>query len=350
MEFPIYETRDLLGVMYDDVIDAPSNFFLDNFFPGTHQSPTQKIVFEKIIGRRALAPFVRPQNTGKPIWSRKGSAIESFEPAYIKPKDVVRPVEMIERQPGQMFSTTPNTPQQNYDQEVVRIAQFHRDSIERTWEVMAAQAVIYGVTAVDYLDGSTVEVDFHRDANLTVLKNANYWTDTYDILSDIQLWADRMSVANFGGIPNMLLVSPDVWAVMRTNTKLIAQMSTQTKGVEVLLKQGLVLPDNRKSRIRYVGTVGAGIDVWVFNDYYVNDAGVQVPYLPAKNILLIDTNFEGVKAFGAILDKAANLAPLPIFPKMWDQEDPSATVIMSQSAPLMIPVHPNRSLRAKVLA
>ena len=42
--------------------------------------------------------------------------------------------------------------------------------------------------------------------------------------------------------------------------------------------------------------------------------------------------------------------PLPVFPKMWDEDDPSATILMTQSAPLMVPVNPNNTLRARVLA
>jgi hypothetical protein len=59
--------------------------------------------------------------------------------------------------------------------------------------------------------------------------------------------------------------------------------------------------------------------------------------------------FAGVRAFGAILDSKAGLQALPIFAKMWDQEDPSVTFVMSQSAPLMVPRDPNGSLYASVL-
>jgi hypothetical protein len=34
---------------------------------------------------------------------------------------------------------------------------------------------------------------------------------------------------------------------------------------------------------------------------------------------------------------------------MWQQEDPSATFVMSQSAPMTIPVNPNQTLKATVL-
>jgi len=54
--------------------------------------------------------------------------------------------------------------------------------------------------------------------------------------------------------------------------------------------------------------------------------------------------------FAAIQDVASNFAPLEIFPKMWNAEDPSTTFVMSQSAPIMVPMNPNASLRARVIA
>ena len=66
--------------------------------------------------------------------------------------------------------------------------------------------------------------------------------------------------------------------------------------------------------------------------------------------LALGQNVMGVKAFGAILDKKASFQPLPIFPKMWDEDDPSATILMTQSAPLMVPINPNNTFRARVVA
>ena len=69
-----------------------------------------------------------------------------------------------------------------------------------------------------------------------------------------------------------------------------------------------------------------------------------------RDALLISPSVDGIQAFGAILDGAANLQVYDIFVKMWDQEDPSARFIMSQSAPLMIPQNPNCTFRARVVA
>ena len=58
---------------------------------------------------------------------------------------------------------------------------------------------------------------------------------------------------------------------------------------------------------------------------------------------------DGVRAFGAIMDRKAGWRATPFFPKMFEQEDPSAVYLMTQSAPLMIATRPNATLKAKVL-
>ena len=69
-----------------------------------------------------------------------------------------------------------------------------------------------------------------------------------------------------------------------------------------------------------------------------------------RDALFVSPAVEGIQAFGAILDSAANLEVADVFSKMWDQPDPSARFIMSQSAPLMIPVNPNCTAKVRVVA
>ena len=72
-----------------------------------------------------------------------------------------------------------------------------------------------------------------------------------------------------------------------------------------------------------------------------------------RDILLTTSGVTGVVAHGAILDDEAlmaGLSSIDVFPKMWSEKDPGATYLMHQSAPLPIPLYPNRTFRARVLA
>jgi predicted cation transporter len=72
---------------------------------------------------------------------------------------------------------------------------------------------------------------------------------------------------------------------------------------------------------------------------------------------------DGIEAFALLLGRqadappidvvlcivdASNLEPATIYPKMWEEQDPSAVFTMSQSAPLMVPTNPNNSFKIRV--
>ena len=49
------------------------------------------------------------------------------------------------------------------------------------------------------------------------------------------------------------------------------------------------------------------------------------------------------------MDSKAGYQATEIFTKMFEEDDPSRTFLLSQSAPLVVPVNPNCTLKAKVL-
>jgi hypothetical protein len=58
---------------------------------------------------------------------------------------------------------------------------------------------------------------------------------------------------------------------------------------------------------------------------------------------------DGVRCFGAIMDIQANMQANDMFPKQWDENDPSVSYTMTQSAPLMVPLRPNTTFKMKVV-
>ena len=59
----------------------------------------------------------------------------------------------------------------------------------------------------------------------------------------------------------------------------------------------------------------------------------------------------GYRCFGAIIDPTASYQPIPIYPRNWmdDKADPVVETLLMQSAPLMVPVNPNATLKATVV-
>lgn len=349
MSLTILSPRALLGVYRDERLKKVNNYWraLGGFDRNIFQSDRQAIIFEKIDADRKVAPFVLPTNTGRPTYRRRGSEAQSFTPAYIKPRDPVVPSEQFTRRPGNLFDDTPRTPAQNWDDEVAAILEHHRTIIERRWELMAAQAMIYAKVDVQYEDGPSVTVDYARDPLLSDIKVSGFWDASTDIPEALQEYVDAMATAKFGGIGAVVTVGRNVWRVMRKNQSLLELMDTQIKNSDVDLPRGIIPTPTADSPWVRLGRVGT-LEIVLYNDFYEDNAGNQVDFLNPNDLVITARNVDGVMAFGAILDAKAGLRPQAVFPKMWENEDPSALNIMTQSAPLPIQVNPNRTFHARV--
>ncbi len=111
-----------------------------------------------------------------------------------------------------------------------------------------------------------------------------------------------------------------------------------------------VLPPSFEFRGVLQGANGQGrLEVYTYNEQYEDENDVTQSIMNTYSVVGTGNNLRGVRCYGAIRDKRAGLQALPLFPKMWDQEDPSATFVMTQSAPLMVPVNINNSFVATVL-
>lgn len=346
IDHTIYTTSTLLGVMRE--LEPPSNYWLNLCFDETVTFEDEFIDFEKLAEQRKLAPLVVPMAQGLPIYG-ESTTVFRVKPAYVKPKDPVSMTRVIRRRPGNMLGT-PQSPQQRYDAIVGEIMRVHRSAIERRWEWLAAQAVLNGSVVLEGEAYPKVTVDFQRDPDHTItLGTSERWGDMdVSILDDIQAWSNMMRNAKFGGAPNRLTIGGDVWEVLRKDSEIKELLKQDFRPFNNGVNMNLGLRDGLD--VEFVGKLSNNLDVYIYSDYYQESDGSVVPFMSPKDVVLTGPNIRGVRAFGAILDKGAMFRPLPIFPKMWDENDPPVTFIMNQSAPLMVPVNPNASLRARVLA
>lgn len=339
----MYDTSTLLGVMRQ--MEPVSNYWLNLCFGSEVVFDTESIDFEKLVEGRKLAPFVTPMAQGKPIYTEQ-STVTSIKPAYVKPKDVVNPTRVVRKRPGQLADGSSQSPGSRYLAVVGDIIRAQNDAIDRRNEWLAARAIIDGKVTISGEAYPEREVDFKRAANHTVTLGAGtYWTTSSDIMADLSTWISRVRRAQFGGPVNRITMGTDVWDVVSKNSGIKEQLDTQVRGTDANFRTGL----RSGEYIEFMGQL-SGIDLVVYSDYYETDGGAAVPFMSSKDIVLTGPNVNGVRAFGAIMDTKAGLRAMSKFPKMFESDDPSATYIMTQSAPLMIPVNPNNTLKATVLA
>lgn len=342
----LLDTHTLAALMTHT--EAPSNYWLNLCFPRTMTFETEYIDFEKLVKGRKLAPFVAPMQKGK-VLTHSGSTMTRFKPAYVKPKDALDPNKVIKRRAGEGIGGT-LTPGQRTNAILMDYMQDHREIIERRFEWLAAKAIIDGKVVIESEDYPAVEVDFFRNANHTVVKTTGtFWGDSgVSIYDDLNTWISRVERAKFGGPVNRITMAPNVWEVFRKDDEVKGNLDINFRGNEAnTVNRGAILGG---AVSRQVGVLDGTLEIWVYNDWYEDDEGNATQFMDDSMIVLTGPNVQGVRAFGAIMDFKAQMRAMEIFSKMFEEEDPSAVYLLSQSAPLMVPVNPNATLSAQVLA
>lgn len=341
MAFEIVETHDLIGVV--ETLVQPSSYWLDLCFPREHRSESEYIDFDLVDTTRRLAPFVAPNVQGQPM-VQQGAYLRKFKPAYVKPKDAVDPNRLFQRKAGEALGGT-MTPKQREDAIIADILLAHANGIRRRWEWMAARAIIDGSVTVAGDNYPTVTVAFGRAAgNTKVLLTTTRWSEsTSTPLLDLENWGTEMHETS-GFVPTRATMGLAAWRAFYMHAEVKEMLETRRGSTN-----GLETGPGNGSPFQYRGTLGSsGLEIWTYNDKYEDNNGALVAFMSTNDVVLTSPAVQGVRAFGAIMDRKAGWAPLPIFPKMWEQEDPSGLFLMTQSAPLMIPMRPDASMKITV--
>jgi len=347
MAFQTYDTAELVKVIR--TVRAPTSYWLDLLFPSTITFDSKEIDFDLVDRSRRLAPFVAPTAQGVPML-QEGYVTRRFTPAYIKPKDMVDPARLLKRQAGEAFLGE-LSPQQREDLIVADILETHRFAIERRWEWMACEAAVKGAVTVSGPDYPTKTVSFGRAASLTKnLTGAARWggagvTGADTALKDIETWMQEVHRIS-GYTPNRITMGINAWDAFKAQPGVEKMLDTRRGSANSLeTGPGAGLPWQYRGSLDSAG----GLQIWTYNDIYEDEEGNSVNFFDQDSIVLTSPAVEGVRAFGAIMDRRAGWIPTAMFSKMWEQEDPSCLYLMTQSAPLMIPTRPNASLTAKVI-
>ena len=348
----VYDTSTLLGVMVDpQAMQPPSSYWLDLCFPTEVQFDDEFIDFSRLSETRKLAPLVVPTSQGVPIYA-PAESMTRVKPAYVKPKDPVSATRVIRRVAGlgELGGRAPMSPSERYNAIVTDILKQHRHAIERRWEWLAAEAVQHGQVTLVGENYPERIVNFNRAAAHTVtLTGATRWGQSgVDILGNLETWKKMTRLAKHGGASNRVTIGAEAWEVMRKDADIKEWLKTDyTPNTRNGLDLNLGVMEGLE--VEHVGKINGTTDVYVYSDYYEEADGTTTPFMDPRDVVLTGPNVSGIRAFAAIEDVAASWQPMQMFPKMWNVEDPSATFVMTQSAPLMVPLNPNATMRARVL-
>lgn len=316
---------------------------------------TAEIAFDKVSDDyRRMAPFVAPNVQGR-IQRRSGSSIVSYRPAYVKPKDAIRPNEFFKRTPGESLITGTLSPEARRNATVAKLLGDHRTKIDNRVEWMRAKALIDGMVTVEGRDYPKVTIDFNRDASLTVtLTGTAQWdepavTSTADPIGDLQDLRRKINDLT-GDVARDYVFGPNAWALFYASIDPDELQNNEIRGSEGTISRFL----DGLEGVEYAGDLrgvnGAGLmRCWVYSQkvYEDDSSSTLTDILDTNTVVLIGDGVQGVDCYGAIEDHEA-LRALKYFPKVYDEQDPSVRYLLTQSAPLPVPKQINSTASIKV--
>ncbi|QPC91443.1 major capsid protein [Mesorhizobium sp. INR15] len=364
MAIELWTPKELYTLRQDDRFKSIPSYFLDTFFTQTHFSEDGAIRFADLPDSdRFLAPFVLPYEQGKPMQNAKAESISEITAPYIKIKNAIRPTDLKNVRPSEIFINAGRAPtlREKYDMRVSEITEMHNRAIDVREAWMAARAFIDGKVQISYdrdqgAKHPSVLLDFGRAAGHTVVKSSAYWSDpATDILSDIEGWMNTMFLASGGGSAAQLIVGASVAPLFRKNTGVKAALDTNYRGNDtVSISLGIM---RMEQPLTYIGQLASGLSVWAYKDTVDVPDGAggktKIDLLNPKDVLLVAPGATGVKCYGAIFDNDAiksGLSNARVFGKSFKTDDPGDDCLMHQASPLPVPLYPNRTFKARVLA
>lgn len=358
--YELWTSRKSLGLMRDV---KREDFWFDQFFSQQLLSQDEYIDFEKLpIMKRKLAPFVLPLGRGRGVWEDSQRSYR-FKPAYSIVEETIDPLMPLSFQPGlgESVFEIMNDPMRKLD--LIRAAMLAQmtKAHERRWEWMRAQAIINGQYIVSGPDYPATTVAFGRDsANTITLTGGNRWGDSgVSIVSFINTVVDQMNNQEFSGIPTKITMGGGVASVIRNDAEVLSHMDRFVDGGTIRVDRGVVAgaPYGGKvykfGELQIGGASGQRIELWVNNEVYIDDSGTSQRYV-ANNQAIFTADpsmIMGYQCFGRIVDRDAQYQAIPLFPKsFFVGEDVKSEHMSIKSAPLMVPINPNATLKATVIA
>jgi len=328
-DISIFETRTMLAAL--EQMKPATTFLLDTFFPSAPVTHTTENIDIDIVDKtgRKMAPFVSPRLEGKVI-KKNGFKTRSYKAPYIKEKTITTAMDFMNREPGSTIYAPGETPSMRAARELGKDLAELRDLITRRMEWMASQLLETGSVVIKG-DGIDDEIDFQmKSSHLPVLSGAALWTaTTSDPIKNLEDWAELLG-QDSGIYPSDVVMGRDVYQAFRKHALVLAYLDNRR--IEI----GMMAPRQVSPGVHFVFRLeSAGINIWTYAEsYWDDDTSALKKFVPDNKLFMGSGSAYTRKHFGVIKDLEASAA-VPYFPKTWVEKDPSAQILLLQSAPLV---------------
>lgn len=345
-------------------------FFREFLFKETQQSSTLQVAIDEIIGNRRLAPFVSSSSIA-PNVERTAFKSRIYRPPLVKAKKNLQALDALGRLPGELPFTTGSTDNTQRALELLGWElQDLSDRISRREEWMLSQLLNSGSITITG-DGINEVVDYEMlGSHKVTLTGDNLFTSANcDPLALFTEWQRIVQKDGKMGPADFAIMGREVRDAFLSHPKISPNATSLLNTLRVDL--GVINPSTLPNGAEFLGTLKGmgGLNLYAYNEYYEDDNGVVQDMMPSDKIYIGFSRARNIFAYGAIQDLqspavATNASRMPNsipslprnntyamsrFPKTWFTEEPSAQILMIQSAPLPIMVQPNCFMSIKAV-
>jgi hypothetical protein len=345
-----YTTRQFRGIL--DCTRNDNNFFCDVLFNNTIEFEEDVIVWDRVYEDEDMAPLVDCCVQAPLIGNSQQFDRFAYSPAYSKFKSIFNACKPLSHGPGETPWSQMSKVQRR-DAWMQRTMAQHDRILNRREEWMAFKVLQDAHIAIEGEQYPKVEMDFKRDPALKYVLKNKWGKGSCTAAEDLQDMYDLVACTGEGSpVINTLLMNSKTCRCLKNDDSFLECLKTE-RGPQLMQVNGFDITP-RPQRIngaRLAFTVG-GVDIWCVDTYYTTKDKNGKKH---KKFFLDDGVVIGLalgnepcdamptKLYGAIMDCDV-LTPMDRFTKSWQIPDPSAKVIMTQSAPLPVVLNPNATV------
>ena len=330
----MFTTRTLLPMV--DLSNQFNHVFLrDRYFSNRVTFNTQKVDIDIIgPGERRLAPFVNPRIGGK-VLEREGYTTNSYEAPEISPMRVTTAEDMLKRSPGEnMYS--PKSPTERAAEQLGRDLWELDRIINRREEAMCAEALFTGKITIKgegYDDVLNYWPSNPSEQPKTTV--GTLWTNSAATPLEDMRGIRRQMIKDSGVTPRELICGTSVIEA------LLARIAGGNELDMRRVDMGFIDPQHLPAGVTYWGYLkDSALDIYTYDEWYVDDNGVEQPMVPADLALMAGRDAKTVLAYGCVAlagDDTVRFYEGARVPDSWVQRaNPSGRVVQIKSRPLPI--------------
>lgn len=334
----IFDTRTMLQAL--DLAPPVETYLRDRYFGNVKEFDTALLEIDIRKGKRRMAPFVHPKIGGKTV-ERDGYRVDTFEAPEISPDMVTTADQMLKRSIGENVygARSPNErAARQLGEDLVTLDEL----ITRREEWMASQALFTGEITVKG-DGYDEVLRYWpttpADRPYLALAAGDRWNEaTSNPLLDIRT-ACRTIRQGSGINPTDVLLGTDALEALLANEGFAKQLDNRR------IDLGHIDPQRLPNGVTYWGYhKGAAVDIFTYDEWYLDDDGVEQPMVPLKSALIGSPNVRTTMAYGCVtLMRGSGDNAAPEFyaarrvPDSWTQrKNPAGRIVQIKSRPLPI--------------